>query len=188
MKITGIALIALGALDLILWVINGFDYGWLEFLVGYNFISTYGAWFMILGGVHLYRLETAKEAAEVDEVSDLEDDEDVIFKSVGSASIVTVTNRRIIYRTIQVDPRMANAHEGFIWPEKETFNFDDIASIRSVRFKDTAKDKWYLNMVYSVINSEYGVQLTLHVGEKKCFYAAKPALVAAHVNKFINSN
>ena len=47
MKILGIILVVLGLSDLILWVVSGFESGWLEYVVGVNLISMYGAWAMI---------------------------------------------------------------------------------------------------------------------------------------------
>jgi len=51
MKILGIILVLLGLSDLILWVVSGLESGWLEYVVGVNLISMYGAWAMIgIGG------------------------------------------------------------------------------------------------------------------------------------------
>jgi len=51
MKILGIILVILGLSDLILWVVSGLESGWLEYVVGVNLISMYGAWAMIgIGG------------------------------------------------------------------------------------------------------------------------------------------
>lgn len=51
MKILGIILVVLGLSDLILWVVSGLESGWLEYVVGVNLISMYGAWAMIgIGG------------------------------------------------------------------------------------------------------------------------------------------
>lgn len=61
MKVLGIILILLGASDLILWLINGFESGWLEYVVGYNVVSMYGAWAMIAIGVWL--MKQTKKAA-----------------------------------------------------------------------------------------------------------------------------
>ncbi len=51
MKILGIILILLGLSDIILWIVSGLESGWLEYVVGVNLISMYGAWAMMgIGG------------------------------------------------------------------------------------------------------------------------------------------
>ena len=59
-KIFYYILIGLGALDLIIWVLNGFSFGWLELIVGVNGLSKYGAWIMIATGIWLLKIEKAK--------------------------------------------------------------------------------------------------------------------------------
>ena len=87
-KIFYYILIGLGALDLIIWVLNGFSFGWLELIVGVNGLSKYGAWIMIATGIWLLKKEKAKEKSEIDAVADLETGEEIIFKNVGGKSSI----------------------------------------------------------------------------------------------------
>ena len=75
------ALIGLGALDLIIWVSNGFSYGYLEFIVGVNFVSEYGAWLMMAIGFYLLSKEKGKEKSEIDQINDLEEGEEIIYNN-----------------------------------------------------------------------------------------------------------
>ncbi len=59
-KIFYYILIGLGALDLIIWGLNGFSFGWLELIVGVNAVSQFGAWIMIASGFWLLKKENAK--------------------------------------------------------------------------------------------------------------------------------
>ena len=88
------ALIVFGALDLIIWLSNGFSHGYLEYIVGVNFLSQYGAWIMIVSGFYLFNKEKGKEKSEIDLISDLEEGEEVIFKSIGNSSIINLTNKK----------------------------------------------------------------------------------------------
>jgi nucleosome binding factor SPN SPT16 subunit len=51
----GYVLIALGALDLIIWFLNDYNFGWLELVVGVNYFSQYGAWAMMVIGFQMSR-------------------------------------------------------------------------------------------------------------------------------------
>jgi hypothetical protein len=51
----GYVLITLGALDLLVYVINDFAFGWLDLVVGTNVVSQYGAWAMMASGFHYTR-------------------------------------------------------------------------------------------------------------------------------------
>jgi len=102
-KLIYYGLIAAGALDLLIWIINGFSFGWLEFIVGVNVISKFGAWIMIAGGIWLLKKENAKEKSEIDAVSDLEPGEEIIFKNTGNTTIITLTNKKLIYRAFNVE-------------------------------------------------------------------------------------
>ena len=91
-------LICLGALDLIIWVSNGFSNGYLEYFVGVNFLSKYGAWLMIASGYYLLNKEKGKENSEIDLINELENGEEIIYKSIGNSTIITLTNKKLIFR------------------------------------------------------------------------------------------
>ena len=90
------ALIGLGALDIIIWVSNGFSHGYLEFIVGDNLLSQYGAWIMMTVGFYLLNKEKGKEKSEIDQINDLEEGEEIIYKNIGNGTIITLTNKKII--------------------------------------------------------------------------------------------
>ena len=54
-------LIGLGALDYVIWLLNGLSFGWLELIVGVNFISQIGAAIMITIGIALIKNEKSKK-------------------------------------------------------------------------------------------------------------------------------
>jgi hypothetical protein len=123
-KIFYYILIGLGALDLIIWVLNGFSFGWLELIVGVNGLSKYGAWIMIATGIWLLKKEKAKEKSEIDAVADLETGEEIIFKNAGNTTILTLTSLKIIYRAFNVEENTIKQNDNVIADEKAIQIFD----------------------------------------------------------------
>lgn len=180
-KIFYYILIGLGALDLIIWVLNGFSFGWLELIVGVNGLSKYGAWIMIATGIWLLKKEKAKEKSEIDAVADLETGEEIIFKNVGNTSIVTVTNKKIIFRCFQIDDSFVKNHNNVVTDEKVIFEFNNIESVRFVKTKETAKTK-----IGGALNLEFGIQLIMKDGTIHNLPTSKSELICAHIAKYLN--
>jgi hypothetical protein len=67
-KVLGYLLIALGALDYLIWILNGLSFGWLELIVGVNIISQLGAALLITIGIILIKNAKAESISEVDSI------------------------------------------------------------------------------------------------------------------------
>lgn len=177
------ALIVLGGLDLIIWISNGFSHGYLEFIVGINFLSEYGAWIMIISGFYLLRKEKGKEKSEIDLITDLEQGENVIYKSVGNSSIIILTNKKIIFRAFENLNEFASHHNNVVTEEKAIFNYGIIESVNPVKTKDTAK-----NALGGLINMTYGIQLKMKDGTIfNLHMSSNTDLICAHINKILNT-
>ncbi|MAZ58720.1 MAG: hypothetical protein CMP56_04895 [Flavobacteriales bacterium] len=179
-KNIGIVLIVLGGVDLLMWLFSASGYGWLEYVVGVNIVSEYAAIFMIIGGFALYKKGKALDSAEVDEVLDLDTDEKIVFKQVSADTIVTITNKKIIYRNFGIDENVVNNHADILTDEKSIILFNDIKSVVAVRTKDTATSK-----LGGVLNLEFGIQIQLKDGMKYNLPTAKSELLCAHISKYL---
>jgi hypothetical protein len=179
-KIIAYVLIGLGILDLIIWAANGFTFGWLELIVGVNVLSKYGAWLMIFYGFWMFKKEKAKEQSEVDEISDLTEGEHVVFKNLGGKTIITLTNKKIIFRAFSLDDSFVKAHNDIVFESKATIEYASIESVTPVKTKDTAKNK-----LAGALNLEFGIQLKMKDGTIKNLPSSKSELLCAHINKFL---
>lgn len=179
-KIVAYILIGLGALDLIVWMFNGFSFGWLELVVGVNLISKYGAWIMIASGVWLLNKEKAKEKSEIDSVADLEIGEEIIFKNTGNTTIIIVTNKKIIYRAFNIEESTLKNHNDVVPEEKAIFQYADIDSVISVKVKDIANTK-----VGLLSGFEFGLSLKMKDGSVKNLPTSKSELLSAHISKYL---
>ena len=179
-KNIGVLLIGLGVLDLLMWLFSASGYGWLEYVVGVNVISEYAAVFMIIGGFALYKKGKALDSAEVDEVVDLDSDEKIVFKQVSVDTIVTITNKKIIYRNFGLGENVINNHADVLTDEKAVILFNDIKSVVVVRTKDTATSK-----LAGLLNLEFGIQIQLKDGVKYNVPTTKSELLCAHISKYL---
>lgn len=180
-KIIAYILIGLGALDIIIWILNGFTFGWLELVVGVNVISMYGGWGMIALGIWYYQKEKAIEKSEIDDIADLESGEEIVFKNVGNATIVTVTNKKIIYRAHNVEEATLNFNDNVVAEDKATFPYSEIDSITSIKFKDIATTKFG-----KLKGINFGISLKMKDGSVKHLPTSKSELLCAHISKYIN--
>jgi hypothetical protein len=174
-------LIGLGAADILIWAANDFSFGWLELVVGVGVISKYGGWLMILSGFWLYNQQRALEKSEIDLISDLDDGESVMYKHVGMATIITLTNKKIIYRAHNLEQKTINNHNDTVEDEKAIFEFKDIKSVRAVKTKDTGSNK-----LARAINMEFGIQLVMKDGTIRNLPTSKSELICAHIVKQLN--
>jgi hypothetical protein len=179
-KIIYYSLIAAGTLDLIIWIINGFSFGWLELIVGVNVLSEYGAWIMIASGIWLLKKENAKEKSEIDAVSDLEPGEEIVFKNTGNATIITLTNKKLIYRAFSVEDATLKNHDNVVQEEKAIFLYEDIEDVIPVKVKEIANTK-----IGKLTGFEFGISLKLKNGVTANLPSTKSELICAHILKFI---
>ena len=65
--------------------------------------------------------EKAKEKSEIEDVKDLEEGEQIVFKNIGKSTIITVTTKKIIFRAFDIEERTAKENENVIVDEKRIF-------------------------------------------------------------------
>lgn len=179
-KNIGYILVILGILHYLLFFINGRTFGWLEFIFGVNVISQYGAMIMIAFGLDLIRREHGQEKSEIDLVLDLDDGEEIIYKNVGSKTIITLTTKKIIYRAFAVNDTTIKNHNNVFSYEKGTFQYSDINNVSPIKVKDIAKSK-----LGKLSGFEFGISLNMKDGNVINLPAAKSELICAHLSKFI---
>ena len=177
-KNLGYALMAAGALDFGLWLIQG--YGWTEIVFGVGIISMY-AW-MLLISVGYFIVSKAKtlESAELS-LASLPEGENVIFTESRGLMVLTVTNLRILY-TGDLDDLRKNTQD---LPENDEGHcaFIDIESVRKVSQKDTST-----NAMGRKLNLDFGIQLAMKNGQFVNLPSGKTDIIMAHVNKHLKAN
>ena len=178
------ALIGLGALDIIIWVSNGFSHGYLEFIVGDNLFSQYGAWIMMTVGFYLLNKEKGKEKSEIDQINDLEEGEEIIYKNIGNGTIITLTNKKIIFRVYEFNGILHQSQFlDIVTDEKAIFTYDSIESVRTIESKDTSNYD-----IGKLINIKYGLHLKLKDGTmRNLMMSSKNDLICTHINKYLNT-
>ena len=136
---------------------------------------------MIILGYWLFNRENAKEKAEIDEISDLEEGEQVVYKNVGNSTIITLTNKKIIYRAFDLDQNFINSHNDMVSDEKAIFDYEQIEKVTAVKNKDTGNSK-----IARAINLEFGIQLLMKDGTIYNLPTSKSELISAHIIKYLN--
>lgn len=182
MKILYYALIILGALDIIIWLLTGFETGWID-IFGVEPLSRHGWWLMIGTGIYFLSKQKAKEKSEIEDVKDLEEGEQIVYKNVSASTIITLTTKKIIFRAFdnQSLDGIAKNFENVIVDEKRIFLNDEITSVKSVKCKDIAKRK-----IGKLNSTEFGISLVLKNGETANLMTSKSELIVAHISKNIN--
>lgn len=161
-------LIVLGALDIILWVINGFTVGWLEYVVGSNIISQFGGWAMLAIGVWILKKEKAKYQSQLDDV-DMDQDETIIFKQMGKHATVTITSKRVRFRALNLKELKKYENKKYTLPsnEAEDYYYEKISAVEPVK----------------QMGMFLGINLTLVDGQIIHIPISKAELLAKHIEK-----
>jgi hypothetical protein len=180
-KIIAYILIALGASDLLIWVFNGFSFGWLEFVVGVNVISKYGGWIMIaIGGAILNKI-SANTNAEQDKLDlNLEEGEEMIFSNNTTATIVHVSNKRLFFRNIDLTDQTIKENENVLTDSKIDFRLNEIKTCKPIKVKEIAKTK-----IGKVSGFTFGIQLEMTDGRIINISTTKADIISSHINKFL---
>jgi len=181
-KTVSIILIALGVSDLILWILSGLENGWLEYVVGVNALSQFGSWALILFGIWGLRKAKAKGQMELDLIKELDDDEQVVFKHSGNSTLITLTNKRIIFNAFSIDDNTVEGNKNVVADSKVIFNYDTIESVKPVKTKETSTSK-----LGGALNMEFGVQLTMKDGSINNLLTSKSEIISAHISKQLGS-
>lgn len=174
-------LIGLGALDYVIWLLNGLSFGWLEFIVGVNFISQIGAAIMITIGIALIKNEKSKSMSEVDLINDLEKEEEIVFKHSASGVTIAITNKKIIIWQAQFNTSYADAFENVVTDEKLIFFYSDIDSVKAVKTSEIHK-------FIKFIPSEFGISFKMKDGSIKNIRTSKSELISAYITKQLKLN
>jgi len=175
-------LIVLGGLDLLIWISNGFSHGYLEYIVGVNLLSEYGAWIMIASGFYLLKKEKGKENSEIDLINELNEGEEIIFKSIGNRTIITLTNKKIIFRAFDDLSDLIQHHNNIINVDKIIYDYALISSSKTILTKETAK-----HTIAGILNINLGIQLQFKDGTFiNLPMSSNCDLICAHINKQVN--
>lgn len=176
-NIIGFALIIAGALDLILWLAQG--YGWTELIFGVGVLSSYSWGILIAAGFYIRNQHKAELAAEL-QVAQLEEGEEVIFTDKGTAVILTLTSTRLMFAEIELDDVRKNSQH---IPSESAGDFllKDIQSVSKVKSSDVSN-----NALGKKINLSFGIQLITKNGVVN-LPTKKADILIAHMTKYISS-
>jgi hypothetical protein len=167
-------LIALGALDIIVWFIDG--WGWTNYLFGDNVFTKYAWGILIFGGFYMLKKENALYKAKIDDL-DLNENETIIHKQTGNAAIVTVTNERVRFRGYSMDD-VRKSSKGLPEGEIAEYQFSEIEKVQPVKSSEVAKFK-----IGKLVSLNWGVQLNLKDGNIINIPISDSELVAKHIEK-----
>ena len=179
-KVLGYLLIALGALDYLIWILNGLSFGWLELIVGVNIISQYGAAFLITIGIILIKNEKAESMSEVDLINDLDKGEEVIFKNIADGVIIVITNKKVIIWQSH-NTNYSNFYENVCTDEKLSIPYDSIESVKPVKNSE-------INKTIDFIHTKFGISFKMKDGSVKNIRTFKSELISAYINKQLQVN
>ena len=179
-KFFGYLLIVLGALDYIIWILNGLSFGWLELIVGVNIISQLGAALLITIGIILIKNAKAESISEVDIINDLDKGEEVIFKYIGAGIVIVITNKKVIIWQSH-NTNYSNFYENVCTDEKLSFPYDSIESVKPIKSLE-------INKTINLINTKFGISFKMKDGSIKNIRTFKSELISAYINKQLQVN
>jgi hypothetical protein len=135
---------------------------------------------MILAGFWLYNQQIALDKSEIDLLTDLDDGEEMLFKHVGMSTIITLTNKKIIYRAHNLEQKVITNNNDVIEEEKAIFEYNNMETVRAVKTKDTGNSK-----LARAVSVEFGIQLVMKDGSIKNLPTSKSELICAHIMKHL---
>jgi hypothetical protein len=178
------ALIAIGGSDLLLWVVNGFSFGWFEFVFGVNVFSTVVPWTLIAIGFWLIKKNKVLQKLELELITELAKDEQVEYKQDNGQAIVIITNKKIMFRNYAIPKEFAEKFENVLVDEKRNIDFNEIESSRVVQMSEIAIDSKEKKS-----NKPFGLQI--HLKSNEIFnidIGMKSEIVFAHLQKQMREN
>ena len=176
--------VGLGAADLFGWMVTGS--GWMDWVLGNNIVTKYGAWTLICVGSLMWRMGMLANASHEDIC--LLPGERISHKDVGLISIVTVTNRRLLFyagpeierwRFVKECPRT----------KAESWSLEDIEGVALLQTTDvfTGDVARHTSAAVAAILPRawtlWGVGLRLKNGTKVHIPCGSPLSVARHLDQ-----
>lgn len=178
------AFIAIGASDLLLWLINGLSFGWMEFVIGVNAFSTVLPWTLITIGIWLIRKDRVLKKLEIELITEIDTDETIQYRQDNGGSIFILTNKKILFRNYAMSKEMVDKYENMLIDERRNIEFSEIESFKHITSGEIAvlpKDK--------KSTKKFGIQLILTNGEVLNFdLGMKSEIAFAHLQKNLKSN
>ena len=176
--------IAIGASDLLLWLVNGFSFGWMEFVIGVNAFATFLPWALVAYGIWLIRKDKVLKKLEIELITELDSDESIQFRKDNGASIFILTNKKILFRNYAMTKEMVDTFENMLIDEKRNIEFSEIESCKHITIGEVAALSKNKNST-----KKFGIQLILKSGEILNFdLRMKSEIAFAHLQKNLKSN
>ncbi len=159
--VIALVFIIVGGSDLILWVFNGFSFGWFEFIFGVNAIANILPWTLVATGIWLIRRERSLKKIELELITEISKGETVEYRQDTGQTLFIITNQKIIFRNYGLTKEFTEKYEDLLIDDKRNVVFNEIESARIVLKKEIA-----LESKEKKSNKPFGIQLILKSGEK----------------------
>lgn len=175
---------SLGAADLLGWMVTGS--GWMDWLLGNNIVTKYGAWTLIAIGMFMWRMGMLARVAN--ENMSLLPDEQVIHEDAAMLGIVTVTNQRLLFYAGPEIERWRFV-KGCPHTNTDSWSLQDIAGVELLQNTDVFSGsvaRAVSGGVAAVLPRSWtlwGVGLRLRNGTKISIPCGSPLSVARHTDE-----
>lgn len=183
-KLIAYVLIILGVLPIIGKIIftvlargnNHFVDLFSKFGSGFIFIIYFIGVILMIIGFYMLKKEKFKTKSEQEEL-DMNADENVVLKQVGSVSIVIITNKRVIFYGLFID-NLRKSVPNLPASNKMEYTIDEIQSVKAINSSDLTNTK-------TPINAKWGIQLELEEGKIVNIPISEQEIVAQHIDRLV---
>lgn len=183
-KLIAYGLIILGVLPIIGKIIftvlargnNHFVDLFSKFGNGFIFIIYFIGVILMIIGFYMLKKEKFKTKSEQEEL-DMNADENVVLKQVGSVSIVIITNKRVIFYGLFID-NLRKSVPNLPASNKMEYTIDEIQSVKAINSSDLTNTK-------TPINAKWGIQLELEEGKIVNIPISEQDIVAQHIDRLV---
>lgn len=164
----------------IIGVLSGLPFGWLKFLVGNNDHSILLA-VMVLFGLMLLKNQKEKDNLEKYIETDLEPDEIILFKRVGLATAIALTNKKILFRVFDGDGKEYLAKKFCNAVVQNTIiRYVEIKSVRTIKMKEVGNSR-----MHRLLNLDFGFSLKMKDGTTKNLATKKAVLITNIISNYL---
>jgi hypothetical protein len=131
---------------------------------------------LMVVGFYMLKKEKSRTNSEEDELN-MNADENVVLKQVGSVSIVIITNKRVIFYGFFID-NLRKSIPNLPWSNKAEYTIDEIQSVKAINSNDLTNKK-------TPINAKWGIQLELKEGKIVNIPISEQDIVALHIDRLV---
>jgi hypothetical protein len=127
-------------------------------------------------GFYMLKKEKFKSKSEQDELN-MDGDEHIVLKQVGSVSIVIITNKRVIFYGFFID-NLRKSVPNLPASNKMEYTIEEIQRVNAINSSDLTSKK-------TPINAKWGIQLELKEGKIVNIPISEQDMVAQNIDRLI---